>query len=595
MTEGLSRTLVVKSVLEDANAALVSEVAERERAQAALRESEEGLRITLASIGDGVIATDTDRRVTRLNKAAEELTGWTLEQAGGKPLGEVFVLVDEQTRAPLRNPLEEAIPTRRVVEMGNHALLISRDRTERPIADSAAPILDAAGRVAGGVLVFRDISQERLARKEKDRLLRDLAQRVKELNCLYGLSEIAQRPGASLEGILGETVRMLPAAFVHPESACARICYDGRTFETNDESWATPAARLAADVVAHGEKVGSVGLCYCQPAPDAGDSAFIDEEHALLKAVAEWLGKAIEHKQAEEQLRESEAKYRTLLEHLPQKIFSKDRNSVYVSCNENFARVVGITPEELVGKTDYDFFPKELAEKYRADDKRIMESGRTETIEEQFIDDGRELTVQTVKTPIVDATGNTVAILAIFWDITDRNRYEEHLAHLATQDPLTGLPNRATFEEVANRAIARARRGTPSALLVFDVDHFKLVNDTFGHARGDEVLVRMSQVVRERLRGEDILARLGGDEFAALLEGAPLSEAQAVAERMRRAAAASSSACAPSACPTLSIGLIEIDGQQDLRTLLSRADAAMYQAKGKGRNRVVCLAATSDV
>jgi len=309
------------------------------------------------------------------------------------------------------------------------------------------------------VLVFRDVSQQRLARKEKDRLLHDLAERVKEINCLYGLGEIVQRPGISLDGILAETVRMLRAALSCPESACARICHDGRTFETDDESWAAAGARLAADVVAHGEKVGWVGVCYRQPGPEGSDSAFVAEERALLKAVAERLGKTIERKQAEDRLRESEGKYRTLLENLPQRIFAKDRDSIYVSCNENFARVLGIAPEQFAGKTDYDFFAKALAEKYRADDRRVMESGRTETIEEEFIEDGREVTVQTVKTPIRDTTGNIVGILGIFWDITDR--------------------------------------------------------------------------------------------------------------------------------------LVEIGGRQDVRTLLSQADTAMYQAKDKGRNRLVCLAANA--
>jgi len=130
---------------------------------------------------------------------------------------------------------------------------------------------------------------------------------------------------------------------------------------------------------------------------------------------------------AENALRESENKYRTLLENLPQKIFLKDRNSVYVSCNENLAGDLKIKSEEIVGKTDYDFFPKELAEKYRADDKRIMESGGTEDIEEKYIQQGQEIIVHTVKTPVKDAQGNVIGILGIFWDITERKRMEEAL------------------------------------------------------------------------------------------------------------------------------------------------------------------------
>lgn len=134
-----------------------------------------------------------------------------------------------------------------------------------------------------------------------------------------------------------------------------------------------------------------------------------------------------EHKRAEGTLRESENKYRTLLENLPQKIFLKDRNSVYLSCNENLAVDLKIKSEEIAGKTDYDFFPKELAEKYRADDKRLMESGKVEDIEEKYIHEGRDVIVRTVKTPVKDEQGNVIGILGIFWDITERKRAEKAL------------------------------------------------------------------------------------------------------------------------------------------------------------------------
>ena len=116
--------------------------------------------------------------------------------------------------------------------------------------------------------------------------------------------------------------------------------------------------------------------------------------------------------------------YRTLLDNLPQNIFLKDRNSVYLSCNENYARALKIKTEEIAGKTDYEFYPKELAEKYRADDKRIVESGKVEEIEEKYIQEGKEFIVKTVKTPIKDEQGSVIGILGIFWDITERNKAE---------------------------------------------------------------------------------------------------------------------------------------------------------------------------
>jgi PAS domain S-box-containing protein len=136
-----------------------------------------------------------------------------------------------------------------------------------------------------------------------------------------------------------------------------------------------------------------------------------------------------ERKRVEEELRADKEKYRTLVENLPQKIFHKDKNSVYISCNQNYARDLKIKSDEIAGKTDYDFYPKELAEKYRTDDKRIMKAGKIEDIEEKYIQDGEERFVHTVKTPIKDEKGNVIGILGIFWDITERKRAEEELAN----------------------------------------------------------------------------------------------------------------------------------------------------------------------
>jgi PAS domain S-box-containing protein len=125
-----------------------------------------------------------------------------------------------------------------------------------------------------------------------------------------------------------------------------------------------------------------------------------------------------------EKLLMSENKYKVLIENLPQIIFYKDRNSVYISCNESYANDLKIKPDEIVGKTDYDFYTKELAEKYRADDKRVIESGETEEIEEKYIRDGQELIVHTVKMPIKDEKDGAIGILGIFWDITERKKIE---------------------------------------------------------------------------------------------------------------------------------------------------------------------------
>lgn len=124
-------------------------------------------------------------------------------------------------------------------------------------------------------------------------------------------------------------------------------------------------------------------------------------QSAIIRREGKWeVIESGERKKAVEAIQASESKYRTLLEDLTEKVFLKDRNSVYVSCNENYARDFKIKAEEIAGKTDYDFYPKELAEKYRAEDRRIIKSCKTEDINEKYIQNSREVIVHTVKTPV---------------------------------------------------------------------------------------------------------------------------------------------------------------------------------------------------
>lgn len=142
----------------------------RQRAERDLEAERERLRITLASIGDAVITTGPDGRVTFLNGVAESLTGWTLAEATGRPLPEIFRIVDEFSREPVEDPAVRALRAGAVVGLANHTILIARDGTERPIDDSAAPMRDGAGNPVGAVLVFRDATERRRAEEVRARL-----------------------------------------------------------------------------------------------------------------------------------------------------------------------------------------------------------------------------------------------------------------------------------------------------------------------------------------------------------------------------------------------------------------------------------------
>jgi PAS domain S-box-containing protein len=144
-------------------AKVARDITQQKQIASELAAQQERYRVTLASIGDGVIATDERGRVAYLNSTAEALTGWTLAEAMGRRLADVFRIINERTREPVGDPVELVMRTGEIVGLANHTVLISRGGVERPIADSASPIRDAEGAVIGAVLVFRDVTEQRRA------------------------------------------------------------------------------------------------------------------------------------------------------------------------------------------------------------------------------------------------------------------------------------------------------------------------------------------------------------------------------------------------------------------------------------------------
>jgi PAS domain S-box-containing protein len=195
-------------------------------------------------------------------------------------------------------------------------------------------------------------------------------------------------------------------------------------------------------------------------------------------------------KRSEEAVRNSENRYRTLVDNLPQRIFLKDQNSVYVSMNDLYASDLNVKAVEAAGKTDYDFFPKELAEKYRTDDARVMASGQIEEIDEEYIQEGQRLTIHMVKTPVRDQQGSTTGVLGIFWDITEQKRVRDALTLERAAVRESEARYRSLFENLLN-GIAYCR-------MLFEDDRpvdfvYLEVNRTFGE------LTELKNVVGRRV------------------------------------------------------------------------------------------------
>jgi diguanylate cyclase (GGDEF)-like protein len=200
-----------------------------------------------------------------------------------------------------------------------------------------------------------------------------------------------------------------------------------------------------------------------------------------------------------------------------------------------------------------------------------------------------------------DQEGHIVGATGTLRDIDDRKRLEEHVITakrraeqrareatlLASTDELTGIANRRAFMGQLDREIAGAAEfGWPLAVAMFDVDHFKAVNDRYGHAVGDRVLQLIAARAAAVVRGGDLVGRLGGEEFGILMPGASLQEAAVVAERLRRAMETAGELDESLPAVTISVGIATREKQRDAAELLAAADVALYAAKDEGRNRV---------
>jgi diguanylate cyclase (GGDEF)-like protein/PAS domain S-box-containing protein len=224
---------------------------------------------------------------------------------------------------------------------------------------------------------------------------------------------------------------------------------------------------------------------------------------------------------------------------------------------------------------------------------RCLKEGRVIALAENSVlinHQGIEIAIQDSAAPIRDRIGNIIGAVMVFHDVSKEARLFRQLSYQASHDALTGLINRREFENRLVAALDNAcgQNGHAHALLYFDLDQFKVVNDTFGHTAGDELLRQVSELVQSNIRSTDVLARLGGDEFGILLERCTEERAIEVAEAIRSAVEAFrfawQDACTSIRC---SIGVVMVNKDSpSVASVMSSADVACYSAKDMGRNQV---------
>ena len=453
MEDANEEQLLRAVTLQNARAILLA----RERAERALRESEERLRVTLASIGDGVIVCDAHGNVTYLNPVAEALTGWTQADGIGEPLDEVFRIVIEETRETVDNPFSRVVRDGAIVGFANHTVLIARDGKERTIDDSAAPIRDAEGNIAGVVLSFRDVTERRqaeiLLKSQKDTLemllqnlplpqvLRSLAltmekqSRHKVITAIHLLDKTGTRFDLAVAPSLSESYCLATKGMDVASRAgpcCVAVLTRKRATVSDVDAdtqwkafaefarplgiragWSTPVFS------SRGEIVGTFANYYDQPRePDAHDIAAVD---MLTSTVA----LAIERERAQS----DQSHLAAIIEWSEDAIVSKDLDGFITSWNKGAEHLFGYTAAEALGQSVTMLIP----EKHLDEEPGILQRIRRgesvdhyETLRRRK--DGTLLDVSLTVSPIRDSSGRISGASKFARDITERKRAERLLA-----------------------------------------------------------------------------------------------------------------------------------------------------------------------
>jgi PAS domain S-box-containing protein len=460
---------------------------------------EEELRTTLYSIGDAVISTDERGFVRQMNPIAERLTGWREQEARGRSLSEVFVIAHELSGVPMENPVARVLREGVVVGLANHTVLIARDGTERPIADSGAPIRGQDGSIRGVVLVFRDQSAERAAARaleasqEKYRLLvedldvgilmADPAERVTFAN------PAAQRTFGVPEGSLaGRSLKefLSDEEFARIREQTSRRRTGKRdTYEITIRRADGEQRRIQVTAVAQKNEAGDFVGTF-------GTMQDITETAALKQRVEEERRLLV-----------------TLMENIPDNIYFKDLQGRFLLNNKSHARLLGCSsPQELLGKTDFDFFSPDYAKRAYSDEQRIVRTGDPviDTVERLGWPDRPGEWMSTTKMPLRDARGNIIGTFGVSRDITERRCVEEALQQ--SEEHFRNMFTNAPFGVFQSTLEGKLLQANPALAGMFGYASAEELIETVNRTSLAEVIYENPRV-RARIM-EEVTAARGG-------------------------------------------------------------------------------------
>ena len=521
---------------------------QREAAEHELRR----LGAAVAQSDDAVLVIELDGHIASWNQGAERLFGYGADEVIG---GELSMLVPEERRGEERAVLARAAAGE-LVRL--ETTRVRKDGQRIEVAITLTPIRDPDGLIRAGLGITRDITALKRAERELRRLADagelgtdavisiDLEARVRHWNA--GATRLY---GYSAQEAVGRRLHELTVFTDEPRDQLERMLageptYQYETRRRRKDGTIIDVLLTISPWTVDGRVVGATGITI-----DLTERRQAERERERLAAAAEFATDAI---------------------------VSTDRDGVVRHWNAGARRLYGYSPEEAIGRrlTDLTIGVAE----FTASGRKVLEGQRLRYETTRTRKDGTTIEVLTTLSPwTVD--GEIVGVTGVSLDLTERKKLETSLQYLADHDPLTDLYSRRRFTEELDRQLRfAARANLPPALVLFDVDHLKTVNDTHGHATGDALLTTFADVLRGRARASDVVARLGGDEFAAILPEADESDALTVAHDIR--ALLRASWAEPSV--TVSAGIVILTGHQEMTAdeMLVCGDTALYEAKEHG-------------
>ena len=561
-------------------AELQEKVAQHEAAQVLLRQSEAWNRTIIASSFSGFIGTDSDGRVVAWNPSAERIFGYTGEQAIGRALAELIVPAPQ--RAAHAKNMVQLIELGAGPYLARSVQMAAMTQSGRQITVEmtlATHVWNEARHVGAFV---NDISehirlQQQMEEKQKllDAVLESIDVGVVACDAVGNLSLFNR----SAREFHGADLKPLPPAEWPQHYSLFHA--DGLTAMTMDE---VPLVRALKGEVVRG---GSMVIAPAGRTP----YTLMASGRPLRSAQGKTLGAVVAMKDNTEltawqsRLADSEHRLRTISDNLPVLIAYLDHEHRYRFANVVHQSWLGKTSEQILGLTMIEAF----GDDYYAQQKEAIDDawlGKASQCEHDIIRKKHARIVHSTFLPHV-RDGAVVGVYILTTDATAARMHERNLHALAHTDSLTGIPNRRQFELGLQAAVERApARERGFALFYLDLDHFKGINDSHGHAIGDMVLVEFARRLRALVRSSDLVARLAGDEFTIVLEecGSP-RDVELVAKKILQAMEAPFMAGSHTLHVRVSIGIGLADAAGvTIQGISELADGALYQAKAAGRN-----------